>query len=55
MNTDDKPEMKSDGDSAAEVLKRGREAAKIEGKSASDYIADAKATGMCTCGVTLGK
>ena len=55
MNTDNKPETKSNDDSAPDVLKRGRESAKIEQKSASDYIADAKATGMCTCGVTLGK
>jgi hypothetical protein len=59
MKSDEKYDADGDSDGGLgdnnAALKRGRESAQMKPKSASDYIADAQASGKCTCGATLGK
>lgn len=59
MKTDEKYDADGDSDgglgSNTEALKCGQDSATMTPKSASDYITDAQASGMCACGATLGK
>lgn len=55
MNVNEEPKSKEELVPDSEHLKRGRESAKIEPKSASDHVADAQATRYSNYGTTLGK